>query len=188
MEQMSTKERILKSAAEVFAEKGLKARIEDIAERAGVAKGTIYLYFPSKEELIFSTIEHLINVEREQLSLALSSSDFISTFKEAILPKFVRMHTYFKIISSAVHLASTSEAHRSRLRELEKDEREMVRELLEKNGVKVSKGRTEGFLILLRGLFLSSVLVAGEVNQRGIEEAVDILLEHIEKGGSENEE
>jgi len=39
MEQMSTKERILKSAAEVFAEKGLKARIEDIAERAPALSG-----------------------------------------------------------------------------------------------------------------------------------------------------
>lgn len=43
---------IIKAALEVFGECGLaKARLQDIAERAGVSKGTIYLYFPNKEEL-----------------------------------------------------------------------------------------------------------------------------------------
>ena len=45
-------EQILKAALEVFGERGLaNARLQDIAERAGVSKGTIYLYFPNKEEL-----------------------------------------------------------------------------------------------------------------------------------------
>ena len=45
-------EQILKAALEVFGERGLaNARLQDIAERAGISKGTIYLYFPNKEEL-----------------------------------------------------------------------------------------------------------------------------------------
>jgi AcrR family transcriptional regulator len=43
---------ILQAALAVFAEKGLSAaRMEDIAARAGVTKGTIYLYFPSKNDV-----------------------------------------------------------------------------------------------------------------------------------------
>ena len=43
---------ILDAALAVFAERGLAAaRLEDIAKRAGVSKGTIYLYFANKEEL-----------------------------------------------------------------------------------------------------------------------------------------
>lgn len=43
---------ILDSALTVFAEKGFAAaRMEDIAAKAGVTKGTIYLYFESKEEV-----------------------------------------------------------------------------------------------------------------------------------------
>jgi AcrR family transcriptional regulator len=43
---------ILDAALAVFAERGLAAaRLEDIARRAGLSKGTIYLYFPNKEEL-----------------------------------------------------------------------------------------------------------------------------------------
>jgi AcrR family transcriptional regulator len=43
---------ILEAALSVFAEKGLSAaRMDDIAARAGVTKGTIYLYFPSKNDV-----------------------------------------------------------------------------------------------------------------------------------------
>jgi AcrR family transcriptional regulator len=43
---------ILEAALAVFAEKGLSAaRMDDIAARAGVTKGTIYLYFPSKNDV-----------------------------------------------------------------------------------------------------------------------------------------
>jgi AcrR family transcriptional regulator len=43
---------IIEAALAVFGERGLaNARLQDIAERAGVSKGTIYLYFPNKEEL-----------------------------------------------------------------------------------------------------------------------------------------
>jgi AcrR family transcriptional regulator len=45
-------EHILKAALEVFSEKGFAAaRLDDVAQRAGVAKGTLYLYFPDKETL-----------------------------------------------------------------------------------------------------------------------------------------
>jgi AcrR family transcriptional regulator len=46
---------ILDAALAVFAEKGFSAsRMEDIATKAGVTKGTIYLYFQSKEEVFKS--------------------------------------------------------------------------------------------------------------------------------------
>jgi AcrR family transcriptional regulator len=49
---------ILKAALEVFSEKGFAAtRLDDIAIRAGVTKGTIYVYFESKEELFVATVK-----------------------------------------------------------------------------------------------------------------------------------
>lgn len=48
---------LLEAALEVFAEKGFNAaRVEDIAERAGVSKGTVYLYFETKEEVFRSLV------------------------------------------------------------------------------------------------------------------------------------
>ncbi|MCO4746471.1 MAG: TetR/AcrR family transcriptional regulator [Proteobacteria bacterium] len=49
---------ITEAAVEVFAEKGFhQARVSDIARRAGVADGTIYLYFKNKEDLLLSIFE-----------------------------------------------------------------------------------------------------------------------------------
>lgn len=49
---------IAAGALEVFAERGFAAtRIEDIAARAGVSKGTVYLYFDSKEALFKAAVE-----------------------------------------------------------------------------------------------------------------------------------
>jgi AcrR family transcriptional regulator len=52
---------ILDAALDVFAEKGLgAARMEDIAARAGVTKGTLYLYFDSKEALFKALLTEAI--------------------------------------------------------------------------------------------------------------------------------
>lgn len=45
------------AALELFAEKGFAAtRLDDVAARAGVSKGTVYLYFASKEELFEAVV------------------------------------------------------------------------------------------------------------------------------------
>ncbi|WP_417471374.1 TetR/AcrR family transcriptional regulator [Maricaulis sp.] len=51
-------EEILEAALAVFGEQGFAAaRVEDIARRAGLSKGTLYLYFPSKEAMLNALIE-----------------------------------------------------------------------------------------------------------------------------------
>jgi TetR/AcrR family fatty acid metabolism transcriptional regulator len=52
------RERILHAAVRVFAKKGFYAtRVSEVAKAAGVADGTIYLYFKSKDELLVSIFE-----------------------------------------------------------------------------------------------------------------------------------
>ena len=51
----SKRERILRAAVDVFAEHGyFNARVAQIAKAAGVADGTIYLYFEGKEDLLIT--------------------------------------------------------------------------------------------------------------------------------------
>jgi len=65
--------RILDAAARVFARKGyFTSRVADIAKRAGVADGTIYLYFRNKEDILVSLFDEVmsehISKGREELA------------------------------------------------------------------------------------------------------------------------
>ena len=51
-------QRILDAAIEVIAKKGFhNSRVSEIAEQAGVADGTIYLYFKSKEQILMTALD-----------------------------------------------------------------------------------------------------------------------------------
>jgi AcrR family transcriptional regulator len=50
---------LLEAALEVFAQRGYRnARLDDVAEAAGVTKGAIYHYFDTKEALLLAVVEH----------------------------------------------------------------------------------------------------------------------------------
>jgi AcrR family transcriptional regulator len=52
---------IIEAALELFGEKGFAATsMQEIARRAGVTKGTLYLYFPSKEELFHAVVQETL--------------------------------------------------------------------------------------------------------------------------------
>lgn len=97
---------ILEAALKVFAERGYAAtRMDDIAQRAGVTKGTIYLYFESKDAVFRSLVQHSIgatieaaaaNVERfdgpssDLLRFVLRGiGTFICTSDRVVLPKII---------------------------------------------------------------------------------------------------
>lgn len=67
----SKRERILRAATDVFAQSGyFNAKVSEIARTAGVADGTIYLYFDGKEDLLVSifrdhTRNYLQSLERD---------------------------------------------------------------------------------------------------------------------------
>jgi TetR/AcrR family fatty acid metabolism transcriptional regulator len=66
-------QRILDAAIAVIAEKGYwQARVSEIADRAGVADGTIYLYYKNKEQLLMAAIDSAFGafLERARRELA----------------------------------------------------------------------------------------------------------------------
>ena len=68
---------IIEAGLEVFAERGLaSARLEDIAKRAGVSKGTIYLYFPNKEALFREVVRQTVvaTIERAEREIVHGSA------------------------------------------------------------------------------------------------------------------
>ncbi len=67
---------IAEAALEAFAENGYEAtRVDDVAKRAGVSKGLLYLYFKTKEELFKAVIRNFIVPKVDALELAVSTSE-----------------------------------------------------------------------------------------------------------------
>lgn len=67
---------IVAAALEVFAEKGFAAaRLDDIAARAGVSKGALYLYFETKQDLFEAVVRDAISPDIAAVEAAASAMD-----------------------------------------------------------------------------------------------------------------
>jgi len=76
---------IIEAAFTAFAANGLdEARLEDIARLAGVAKGTIYLYFPNKEALFREMILRTVVVRLDALESAARDADALIDFNRIV--------------------------------------------------------------------------------------------------------
>src|SRR5258707_3367636 len=65
--------RILAAAERIFARHGFfAARVSEIAKEAGVADGTIYLYFKSKDDLLISLFENRMRQVNDVLRRAIA--------------------------------------------------------------------------------------------------------------------
>lgn len=84
---------IVAAALQVFADKGFAgARIEEIARRAGVSKGTVYLYFETKGDLFRAVVHDAIipnidEIEARVLGLDLLFPDIV----RMLLPRFAEL-------------------------------------------------------------------------------------------------
>src|SRR5947207_12992987 len=86
-------EQILNAALVVFGERGLgAARLEDIAKRAGLSKGTIYLYFPNKEALFREVIRQTVV---SQIESGERDFELATTSATGSLERYMRRHWKF---------------------------------------------------------------------------------------------
>ncbi|MEL6184579.1 MAG: TetR/AcrR family transcriptional regulator [Myxococcota bacterium] len=76
MSREDRRQAIIDAAVEVFAKKGFfGAKVAEIAETAGVADGTISLYFKSKDDLLISLFEEKMEMIIDDLETTLHSLD-----------------------------------------------------------------------------------------------------------------
>ncbi len=87
-------EAIIAATRMVIAAQGPEFTLDQVAEKAGVAKGTLYLYFPSKDELVFTVLKNDIGWLLENTREALGTDR----------PLLVRMrkmvHDQFEFVSA----------------------------------------------------------------------------------------
>ena len=102
---------ILKASLTEFGERGLAgARLDDIAKRAGLSKGTIYLYFPNKEELFREVVRHTVvsqieESERRFGEVTGSATEALTLFMRTFW-LFIRSSQFaplFRLIHAEIH-------------------------------------------------------------------------------------
>ncbi len=79
------KNQILEAAVAVFAQQGFQeTRMDDIAQRAGLSKGALYLYYKSKDAIIAALLQYFFSLEKQHLQTLLAVPDQ-RTAREQIL-------------------------------------------------------------------------------------------------------
>ena len=99
------KQQILDAALIVFSQKGFdQASIDDIAQAAGIAVGTIYNYYPSKRDILISLISNYVLtepfIELLQQTPESNDADFLSSIIED------RLHVNFNNVEVLLLLIS----------------------------------------------------------------------------------
>ena len=113
---------IIDAAVIVIADNGYhQAQVSKIAKQAGVADGTIYLYFKNKEDI-------LISVFQEKMSLFVDNlQDIIKESSSASEMLFRMIEGHFKVLSEDHHLATVTQLE---LRQSNKDLRLKINSIL----------------------------------------------------------
>jgi len=135
---------IVDAAVIAIAENGYhQAQVSKIAKQAGVADGTIYLYFKNKEDILISVFQEKMGIFVENLQVIIKSGE---TSSEK-LSKMIENH--FHVLSSDRHLATVTQLE---LRQSNKELRLKINAILKE------------YLILLDQILIEGML-NGEFNQ-----------------------
>lgn len=110
------------AAVVIIAENGYhQAQVSRIAKEAGVADGTIYLYFENKEDI-------LISVFREKMGIFVQKIEEVIAGKQTAAEKLLIMvENHFKILSDDHHLAIVTQLE---LRQSNKELRHKINDVL----------------------------------------------------------
>jgi AcrR family transcriptional regulator len=157
------RERILHSAYDLFARRGIRdVGIDEIIERAGVAKATLYRHFPSKDALVLAFLER-----REQLW----TRDFVEagarrrgqTPEERLLAIFDVFDEWFRneefeacsFINTLLELGPRHTVGKASIDYLE-NIRGVVRSLAEEAGLQDVESFARSWHILMKGSIISA--------------------------------
>src|SRR4051812_45545619 len=101
--------RVLEAAAEVFAERGPNASVDEIARRAGVGHGTVFRRFPTKESLVAAVMCKQLAEFSTSAGDLLERPDAGAAFEEFIWEMAERYSRNYALLEGANHCAGVQE-------------------------------------------------------------------------------
>lgn len=183
----------------VLAEAGFhEARMEDIAEEAGLSKGTLYWYFDSKDEIILTILEQIFDVELGDLEVLLQQEGSVRERLLAFVRDFGReleeMSAFLPIAYEFYAAAGRREPVRTFLRKYFRSYRETLAQLV-KRGIERGEFRAVdaeevaiSIVALYEGISLLWVTDPEAVSLSGqLEASLRLLLEGLVTNNSEPE-
>jgi AcrR family transcriptional regulator len=157
------RERIVDSSYELFSRRGIQAvGVDELIEKAGVAKATLYRHFPSKDDLVLAFLERREELWTHELVEAGAKSRG-STPEEQLLAIFDVFDEWFRredfeacsFISVLLEMGPEHPAGRASMRHLE-NIRSIVRELAEEAGLRDPASFAHSWHILMKGSIVSA--------------------------------
>lgn len=107
------KRQILQASLEIFAQKGYSPTVlDDVAARANIAKGTLYLYFKDKEDLYVNTVQHFFELLeaqiRDNLRPDMNSAEMLRSVAASQLRFFFLHKDYIRFSITSVSAGSSA--------------------------------------------------------------------------------
>jgi len=183
------REKIVDAAIVTFSKHGYdRTKMDDIAETANLSKGTIYLYFKSKEELFYAISENNIKALKEQLSVLFTKSEDLISDSQKFYVNFRKASEQ----SDKVFLETIAESSRNqRLQEMLYHQRMKVLDIVtEYLKLQIKKGffRSDididavsvGLVSLYDGLSISKIIGISEAqNKKSWNETIKAILSSL---------
>ena len=182
MGKVKRRDQILEEAARLFSSQRFdEVLMDDIAQSAGVAKGTLYTYFSDKEELYFAVVfEGISRLNQQVLESASGQKDperQLRNIVYSIVSFVVQNGFFYKLLSIE---DSKSGAGKSVNRERWREQRNIQLNAIESV---LTAGRSEGVFqirhpsveaAILRDMVRSTVISAGAM--LSVDEMVDVIM------------
>ena len=194
-------EEILEATRKVISSYGFEGiTLEKVAEEAGISKGTIYLYFENKEELMISSIEYGLDKLIEELENCIYGEiDILNKIRKIISTKlkYIESHRDFVKAFIAEMYGQILVSNKDRLMRIRNKRDHFYKVLTDiiKSGIdsgvfrKVDPYKGAFSLIeLIKGIGIKRIIHNSEEDlDKDIDFIMDIFLKGIEKERSKNE-
>ncbi|MGL4988910.1 MAG: TetR/AcrR family transcriptional regulator, partial [Cetobacterium sp.] len=133
---MDKKNKILEAAKDVLLKKGVfKTRVEDITSHLGIAKGSFYTYFKSKDKLLEDIVDGVYKIRENELEVLTNKAfDYREQLKSFIIKRFVtsseNLKSHLILINLTRNLEHLTPALRDRLLKIEFLNRKFLKKII----------------------------------------------------------
>lgn len=170
------REEIIAAAASLFADQGVQeTSLGQIAERAQVAKGTLYYYYPSKELLALDVFERLSRNHVGSLG-ALKGGRDVGELLSSVLTIVARSPEYTRTFLLLLHEAVLKPSFRERFKSTAKEQWSWWKQLFEDQGRDDAEELSVVFSSMVVGLAIASIVNPESLDPERIGQSVSRLF------------